>query len=67
VLPIDPKPWMYAVPALGQQLLLQSAIGGQAGGVGEFVLAGASAVALSLLAVWAAARLLGSERIVFGR
>ena len=61
------KPWMAAVPSLGQQMLLTQVLGGEDPGFGLFLLAGGSSLALGLLCVAATARLFRHERIVFGR
>jgi len=63
-LPSDP--WMAAVPALAQQMLLTQVLGGETPGFGLFLLAGASSLLLGLLCVATTARLFRHERIVFG-
>lgn len=67
VYPIDAKAWMVPVPILGQQVLLEKVLGGEAVTLLSFAGAGASALVVGLLCVAAAARLFRSERIVFGR
>ena len=65
--PLDSSGWVSLVPALGQQLLLADALGGEPGGVGPYVGAGALALALGLVCVAVTARMFERERVVFGR
>lgn len=65
--PTATEPWMSAVPILGQTALLSDVLSGKAVSSGAVALASLSAVLLSVLAVAFAARLLRSERVVFGR
>jgi len=67
VYPIDGKPWMVPIPILGQQVLLEDVLGGEAVRLTSFLGAGASALVVGLVCVAAAARLFRSERIIFGR
>lgn len=65
--PIQSQLWMYVVPVFGQQLLIGEVMRGQSVGVLPFLLgalgcAGAAAFCLSITT-----RLLGEERIIFGR
>jgi sodium transport system permease protein len=67
VSPIQSQPWMYVLPVFGQQLLIGEVMRGQSMGVLPFLLgalgcAGAAAFCLSITT-----RLLGEERIIFGR
>jgi sodium transport system permease protein len=67
VSPIQSQLWMYLVPVFGQQLLIGEVMRGQAVGAMPFLLgalgcAGAAALCLSITT-----RLLGEERIIFGR
>jgi len=67
VSPIQSQLWMYVVPVFGQQLLIGEVMRGQPVGALPFLLgalgcAGAAAFCLSVTT-----RLLGEERIIFGR
>jgi sodium transport system permease protein len=61
------QPWMIPVPALGQQVLLTSVLGGEKVSFLSFLVSGSSSLFLGLLCVWVTARLFQRERIVFGR
>lgn len=65
--PLEAQPWMYPIPVLGQQTLLTSTIRGEPTPAYGFVLAALGASLLALVLVFAAARMLRSERIVMGR
>jgi len=65
--PIDHQPWMYAVPLLGQYVLLTSVLGGYAPGPLAFAVAGVTCLACAALMLRATVALLDDERIVFGR
>lgn len=65
--PIKTKLWMMAVPVLGQTVLMTDVLRGEGRPVLWFLLAGVTAAAAgAAFLVWAA-RLLRSEKIVFGR
>ncbi len=59
--------WQLAVPVLGQQVVLSRVVRGEAIGPVDWLLPSAVAFAAALLCVALVARLLGEERIVFGR
>lgn len=65
--PAEPALWWYAVPALGQHLLVQDIIGG--GGVAfvSLLLSSAGLVLPALICLGACTRLLEDERIIFAR
>lgn len=65
--PIENQPWMYAVPLLGQYVLVTSVLGGVAPGPLAFVAAGTACVIAAAFCVRGTVALLSSERIVFGR
>jgi sodium transport system permease protein len=63
--PLPARPWMAAVPLLGQQHLLTESLAGSPGAA-AIVTAGAAAILGGLACVYGAARLLASEKIVLG-
>jgi sodium transport system permease protein len=65
--PLQTKAWMFAVPVLGQELLAGEVMRGEALGPLPFVIAAASSLVVSALALRFTTRLLTQERIVFGR
>lgn len=65
--PMDPSTSRMLIPGIAQVMLVSSALRGDGVRVEWVLIAGAIAIALSLVALRAAARLLSSERIVFGR
>ncbi|MCY1082367.1 ABC transporter permease [Archangium lansingense] len=65
--PMQSKTWMFAVPVLGQEMLVQELMRGEPVGVLPFVLGLVSCGALALVFLGWTARLLGDERIIFGR
>jgi sodium transport system permease protein len=65
--PIDHQPWMYAVPLLGQYVLLTSVLGGYAPGPLAFLAAAGTCLVSAALMLRATVALLDDERIVFGR
>lgn len=67
IAPIQSETWMYAVPVLGQELLVSELMRADPLGPLPFVLATISALAVTALCLLGTARLLGDERIVFGR
>jgi sodium transport system permease protein len=64
---IEPAAGWSVVPVLGQQLLLERVLRGEAPGAGLPAAAGLAALGAAALCVRATGRLLGSEHIVFGR
>jgi sodium transport system permease protein len=65
--PIQSQPWMYAVPVLGQELLVSELMRGEPLGVLPFVSSTVGCVVLAVLCLAQISRLLSDERIVFGR
>jgi sodium transport system permease protein len=64
--PFDTAAWMMAVPSMAQEQLLIDVLGGEVNWA-YIGLAAAASLLYGLLIVWITARLLGRERIVFGR
>ena len=60
-------PWMYAVPILGQHVLLAGVMGGRVPDPWAFVAAGVIAVVAAALLMRLTTALFRSERIIFGR
>lgn len=58
-------PWMLPIPALGQHLLTLRVLRGEPIDAFALVAAGLGALALGLLAVWATARQLQREKVLF--
>ncbi|QSQ12600.1 ABC transporter permease [Myxococcus landrumensis] len=67
LMPMKSELWMFAVPVLGQELLAGEVLRGEMLRPLPFLIATASSVAVALVALRAVTRLLGDERIVFGR
>ena len=65
--PLQSKVWMYAVPVLGQEMLIQEVMRGETLGAMPYLLGVASCGALALAFLAWTVRLLGDERIIFGR
>ncbi len=65
--PVQSKTWMFAVPVLGQEMLVQELMRGESVGALPFVLGLVSCGALALVFLGWTARLLADERIIFGR
>ncbi len=65
VAPIQPKLWMYAVPALSQQLLVTSALRGEVPGPLAAALGVVGCLLLAALALWGTGRMLQREQIIF--
>ncbi len=65
--PVQSQPWMFAVPVLGQELLVQEIIRGEPLGPLPYVLGLVSCGVLALVFLGWTARLLRDERIIFGR
>ena len=59
--------WQLAVPVLGQQAVLSRIVRGDAFGLLDWAIPSAAALAIAIVCVALVARLLGEERIVFGR
>jgi sodium transport system permease protein len=59
--------WMYAVPILGQHLLLLGVMGGRGQELWMFVAAGAVSIAAAAVLMRLTTGLFRSERIIFGR
>jgi sodium transport system permease protein len=67
LMPVQGKTWMFALPLLGQELLVGELMRGEPVGAVPFLLGAASSGVLTAVCLWLTARLLGDERIVFGR
>ena len=65
--PLSNRPWLSPVPIIGQYALAADVLGGKPPAAAFYIIAGASAVGLSLGLVVLTARLLRHESIVFGR
>ncbi|MBN1210390.1 MAG: ABC transporter permease [Myxococcaceae bacterium] len=65
--PVQSQPWMYAIPVFSQQLLVGEVMRGQAVGAMPFLLGLAGCAAAAALCLRLTTRLLGEERIIFGR
>jgi len=59
--------WMYAVPILGQYLIILDLLAGAAPSFAMFILSGAISLGISLIAVEMTARLFSKESTIFGR
>jgi sodium transport system permease protein len=59
--------WQLAVPVLGQQAVLSRIVRGDAFGLVDWAIPSLTALAIAVACVALVARLLGEERIVFGR
>jgi len=59
--------WQLTVPVLGQQVVLSRIVRGDALGPADWLLPSAVALALAAICVAGVVKLLGEERIVFGR
>ncbi|MCI0570048.1 MAG: ABC transporter permease subunit [Myxococcaceae bacterium] len=64
---VQDAPWMWGVPALGQDLLVSAVMRGEGVPALGVFLSTASALTLTVVLLGTIARLLGQERIVFGR
>ncbi|HYH96236.1 ABC transporter permease [Hyalangium sp.] len=67
VSPIQSQLWMYVIPVFGQQLLIGEVMRGQAVGAMPFLLGALGCAAAAALCLMLTTRLLGEERIIFGR
>ena len=65
--PIANQPWMYAVPMLGQYVLLTNVLGGRYPGLIAFLTAAVSSLLVATFFVRLTVSLFKDERIVFGR
>lgn len=65
--PVTGEPWMYAVPMLGQYLLVRGVIGGATPPWTSFLIATTVSLALATVLLALTARLFKNERIIFGR
>ncbi|MCO4762365.1 MAG: ABC transporter permease [Myxococcales bacterium] len=65
IMPIRPSTWMFAVPALSQQLLITDALRGEFPSSAMVVIAAVSSFACAGVGVWATGRMLSRERIIF--
>ena len=65
--PIKATLWMMAVPVLGQTLLMSDVLRGEASSPLWFILAAVTSAACAAFLLAGAARMLRSEKIVFGR
>ncbi|WNG21272.1 ABC transporter permease [Cystobacter fuscus] len=65
--PVQSQTWMFAVPVLGQEMLVQELMRGEPLGPLPFVLGLVSCTALAGVFLAWTARLLRDERIIFGR
>ncbi|MEE9382515.1 MAG: ABC transporter permease [Nannocystaceae bacterium] len=59
--------WMAWIPGLAQQVLLSDVLAGEVGGIGVFLAAGLSALAVGVGCVAWTAKLFRNERIIYGR
>jgi len=59
--------WQLAIPVLGQQVVLSRMVRGDALGAADWLLPSTIALCIAAFCVAAVVRLLGEERIVFGR
>lgn len=64
---VRPSGWMAAAPVVGQQVLLERVVRGDAFDLSAWALLTSATLLLALACVAATARLMGSERIVLGR
>lgn len=67
VYPISSRVWMFPIPMLGQHVLMTDVLGGKHPSPMLFVLAASAALAAALALVALTTRLLGREKIIFGR
>jgi sodium transport system permease protein len=65
--PLSGQPWMYPIPIIAQQVLAGDVLAARATPWWAFVLAGASALILSLVLLLLTTRLMQKERIIFTR
>jgi sodium transport system permease protein len=60
-------PWMYAVPVLGQHVILTAVMGGRSPEPWAFAVAGLTAATCAAILIYVTTTLFRSERIIFGR
>jgi sodium transport system permease protein len=60
-------PWMYAVPVLGQHVILTAVMGGRSPEPWAFAAAGLMAATCAAILMYVTTTLFRSERIIFGR
>ncbi|MET0402519.1 MAG: ABC transporter permease [Cystobacter sp.] len=65
--PVQSQPWMFAIPVLGQELLVQEVMRGEPLGPLPYVFGLVSCGVLAAVFLAWTARLLRDERIIFGR
>ena len=65
--PLSNRPWLAPVPVLGQYALAADVLGGSPPAPFYYIVAGVSAVTCAVVLVFATARLLSREAIIFGR
>jgi sodium transport system permease protein len=65
--PIQSQTWMYLIPVFSQQLLIGEVMRGQPVGAVPFLLTALGCAVTAALCLRLTTRLLGEERIIFGR
>jgi sodium transport system permease protein len=65
--PVQSQPWMFAIPVFSQQLLVAEVMRGQPLGAAPFLLGALGCAAAAAVCLALTTRLLGQERIIFGR
>jgi sodium transport system permease protein len=65
--PFKEQTWMFLVPSLAQTLLMEAVMRGETPAVQSFLLAASGTLLAAAACLYAAIRLLKSERIIFGR
>jgi sodium transport system permease protein len=67
IYPMTGQPWLYPIPIIAQQLLAGDAVAGRPTPWWAFIVAGVSAVVISVALMLLTTRLLQRERIIFTR
>jgi sodium transport system permease protein len=67
IFPIENQPWMFAVPMLGQYVLLTNVLGGRPPNPVIFIGAAVSCVIAAMFVIRVTVALFRDERIIFGR
>jgi sodium transport system permease protein len=67
VYPLSSQPWMYPFPVLGQHVLAADVLGGKPTAAWAFVVAGTSALIVSIALLQLTTRMFQRERIIFSR
>jgi sodium transport system permease protein len=67
IYPIENQPWMFAVPMLGQYVLLTNVLGGRPPNPVIFIGAAVSCVIAAMFVIRVTVALFRDERIIFGR